>query len=379
MRFFQKHLEKPIRKILPYSWIIFIFFILLTYLAVPRAIKLLTTISTNLSQLLPDHYPSVKIGNEVKNKFKKEGGGDLILTIQSDNPKKNKKLIQDLASYFEKMPEVERVKYKKKGYSFFDKHKLLYIELDDLYEIHSRVKRKIQQEKLGNLYINFEDEKVEKKGDPFNFDDLIEKYRKQYSAGIKTPYYSNEDKTIFSMWIFPSNKDSSLSYYKKFYTLIESKIVKFPLHEYGEDVYLGYAGSIRTRIDEYKSLINDLKKAGVISLIGIFLLLTITLRRVMGVILIFIPLSCGIILSFALSSFFIDSLNVVTSFLFSILFGLGVDIGIHLFARYLEDRSGGMSRADSIINIIFKTGRSSSVAALTTCATFFILMLNDFR
>lgn len=373
-------LERFIRRLIPWSWVMFPLFLGLTAVSFKPAIGLLGRINTELSKLLPEDYPTVKIGNEIKQKFKEKGGGDLILVLDSPHPQNNIRAVPDLAAFLQKIPEIDRVQYVKKGFEFFDEHKLMFIELADLYEIRDRIRRKIQHEKLGGLYIDFELEDPPQKGkDPFQFDDLIEKYRKQYIQGIKSRYFTNEKETIYALWIYPKSKDTSLSYYKKFYGLIAEKMKQFPLENYGPDLHIGFAGSVKTRIDEYNSLIRDLKVAGLISGIGILLLLAVYFRRVSVVVLIFIPLVCSMLMGFALSSLFIKQLNVVTSFLFSILFGLGVDIGIHMGARYLEDREAGLSREDALVNSLVKAGRSSSVGVVTTCASFFILIINDFR
>lgn len=373
-------LTRLIRALIPYAWLIIIGFVGLSYFAYSPAVGLIKRISTNLSDLLPETYPSVKFGNEVKEKFKKKGGGDLILILESPDPKVNQKLLVDLAGFIERHPEVEQVKTTKKGYDFFDKYKLLYMELGDLEKIKERVNRKIQQEKLGALYIDLEGvDTGDDPKDPFTFDDMMQKYREEYVSGIRSPYYTNEGETIFAMWIYPKNKDGSLRFYQVFYEKITAHINTFNLADYGSTVKLHYAGSIQTRLNEYTSLMSDLNRAGIISLTGIFLLLILFFRSVVKVILIFIPLISGILLAFAFSSFYISTLNVITSFLFSILFGLGVDVGIHMMARYVEDREAGVDKAQCIVNILLHTGRSSSIAVFTTTATFLILMVNDFR
>lgn len=369
-------IERVIRFLIPYYWVFILAIFLVSFLSFPRAIHLMSTISTELSKLLPDSYPTVKLANEIKGKFKKKGGGDLAMVFDSPDPKVNLKVLEGLISYLDAMPEVGELRYTKQGYDFFDKHKLLFIELDDLETIRDRIKRKIQHEKLRGLYIDFESEETK---DPFTFKDLVEKYREDYTHKVKTPYISSEDETMFVIWIYPGSKDSSLSYYKKFYNLISSRMADFPLKSYGPSINIGYAGAIKTRINEYNSLIHDLKVAGVVSFAGIFILLVAWFRRIMGVILIFVPLVCGMLIGFAVCSFFIGNLNIVTSFLFSILFGLGVDVGIHMFSRYVEDRSSGMPYSDAMVNVLLRAGRSSSVGVITTCATFFILIINDFK
>lgn len=371
--------ERLTRKLIPYSWAIIAFFAVLTYFAYPRAIGLMGNIKTELSHLLPDHFTSIKAAKDIKNAFQKSGGGDLVFIYQTEGPQPDTVFLKALVDHVEAMPEVESVDYTKTGYDFFEKNKLLFISLEDLHEIRDRISRKIQEEKLGGLFIDLgdSDEKAGKK-DPFDFDDLIKKYQTDYKREVDSPYLSNPERTAFAFWIYPKNKSSSLKFFKTFYKRVDAHMKTFPWEKYPQ-AKTYFAGSIKTRIDEYDSLMGDLKRAGVISGIGIFLILILYFRRLSSPILLFIPLSSGILLGFALCSFFIDNLNLVTSFLFSILFGMGVDVGIHMFARYIEDRQSGLSIEDSIVNVVGRSGRSSTVAVITTCASFFILILNDFR
>ena len=129
----------------------------------------------------------------------------------------------------------------------------------------------------------------------------------------------------------------------------------YPVSGYGDSIRISYAGSIRTRIDEYNTLISDLTRAGIISLMCILLSLFIYFQNIASVILVFIPLVLGILGGFSICSFFISNLNVVTSFLFSILFGLGVDIGIHMLDRYQMERIAGIDQKTAISHIIFNS------------------------
>ena len=65
--------------------------------------------------------------------------------------------------------------------------------------------------------------------------------------------------------------------------------------------------------------------------------------------------------------------------LFVILFGLGIDFGIHMFARYLEDRIAHSDVRSSIDTMLIQTGQAVFTAALTTSMAFFSLTITDFK
>jgi predicted RND superfamily exporter protein len=97
------------------------------------------------------------------------------------------------------------------------------------------------------------------------------------------------------------------------------------------------------------------------------------------VIVIGLPLLISLLWTFGLTYFYLGMLNTMTSVLFVILFGLGIDYGIHFYARYIELRSSGMSVHDAIMETNMKTGEAILVSAFTTAAALYILMIADFR
>ena len=68
-------------------------------------------------------------------------------------------------------------------------------------------------------------------------------------------------------------------------------------------------------------------------------------------------------------------MNLVTVFLVLILFGLGIDFGIHNLARYDEVRKSGATMRTALKTIYSKTGHASLLAGITTTCGFYSLML----
>lgn len=341
----------------------------------PYTAKLFGNISTDLIKLLPKDYVSVKTLEKIRTMF--EGGSSLSVILESDNPEKTREALLFLAGELNKDPTVGGISYTKTGYSFFDKHKLLFLDLDDLQTIRDRIDRRIQREKLGSFYIDFEEDESSDK--EFNFGDLESKYKTRYTSSVRSEFVTDDEGRVYTMTVTIGDKSESLPSFEVFLKHIKEKVASLNLQSFDPTMEVFYAGTIRGRLDEYKTLIHDLKVAGMVSGIGIFLLLAIFFRRPLSVIIIFAPLASGIICSFAFAFIFIKNLNVVTSFLFAVLGGLGVEIGIHMFSRYVEERSSGKDVSESIFTILYHTGRSAITSGITVAATFLILMVNDFK
>ena len=65
--------------------------------------------------------------------------------------------------------------------------------------------------------------------------------------------------------------------------------------------------------------------------------------------------------------------------MFVILFGLGIDYGIHTFARYVESRKAGLDSEPAMEKVICGTGSALATTAITTSAAFFTLTVMDFK
>ena len=102
-------------------------------------------------------------------------------------------------------------------------------------------------------------------------------------------------------------------------------------------------------------------------------------RSPVSIALIGIPLVMSLLLTFGITWIFIDSLNTMTAVLFVILFGLGIDYGIHFYARYLELRGEGTHVKEALSITYDSTGSAIFASALTTASALLILMVAEFR
>nr|HPQ81508.1 hypothetical protein [bacterium] len=257
----------------------------LAAISFPRASHLFTNIDTDLTKLLPSHYKSVEQIDRIRKLFKTSKA--LSVIVENEDPEKAKNFAVDLSSHLESDPSVSESEITKRGYEFFDKHKLMYIELDDLETIRERIDRRIQREKLGSLYIDFENEGSD---DEFRFGDLDEKYRNKYSSGVRSEYNTNDSGTIYVMYVRPADWDGSIEASRDFYAHIKAAVESFAAERGDPSIRIHFSDSIRTHVEEYDTLINDLSRAGIISGAGIFLVLLLYFRRLFAAALIFAPL-----------------------------------------------------------------------------------------
>ena len=331
-------------------------------------------LETDLVALIPENYQSVKTINEIKQRV--GGVGSLVVLVQSPDFEANRRFAEDLAH------ELQDEKYEtyinfvdyKRDAEFYRKNALLFMETDDLDEILTRIDDYIIQEKLklSPLYISLDEEEA-----VLDFSDIESKYRTA-DNGDET-YYTNSDRTILALEAMAAGTVSNIGFAKDMQRVIQQAVKKVNPRAYHPRMLIEYGGPFKNKIDEYDTILSDVFSTLIFGVVGIVALLTFYFRQPLAAFFVAIPLAMGLIWAFAITYWVIGNLNTMTAFLFVILFGLGIDFGIHMFARYLEVRMDKMDVRQSIETMLSQTGQAILTAAITTSIAFFSLTLTDFR
>ncbi|MFQ5631365.1 MAG: RND family transporter [bacterium] len=333
-------------------------------------------LQTDLTALLPEHYESVKALNCIKEEV--GGVGQLRLIFESKDFNAAKRLANDLSPRVLQSPLVKYVDYKN-DVQFYKKNALLFLEPSELDTLYARIEEKIDQEKqeLNPLFVSDlfgdEDEKAEDSEEPLK--DMLA----QYEEKLPKEYYTNADSSVLVMRIYPNESNSNLAFIRQMLAEVTDIVESADYRQYAPDMKVYYGGNFKNRIDEFETVKQDILGTALYGLGGVFLLIVIYFRRIVGAILISLTLLFSLAWTFGVTYAVLGDLNTITGFLFVILFGLGIDYGIHAFARYSESRLAGLSLDASIEKLVCNTGKALATTALTTSLAFFSLMLMDFK
>ena len=354
--------------------IILVVSILLTAFSSIFVYRLGRKLETDLVALIPENYQSVQTLNEIKQRV--GGVGSLVVLVQSPDFEANRRFAEDLAQ------ELQDEKYEtyinfvdyKRDAEFYRKNALLFMETDDLDEILTRIDDYIVQEKLklSPLYIALDEEEA-----VLDFSDIEAKYRTGEN-GDET-YYTNPDRTILALEAMAAGTVSNIGFAKDMQKVIQQAVKKVNPRAYHPQMLIEYGGPFKNKIDEYDTILSDVRSTLIFGIMGIVALLTFYFRQPLAAFFVAVPLAMGLIWAFAITYWVIGNLNTMTAFLFVILFGLGIDFGIHMFARYLEVRMDKTDVRKSIETMLSQTGQAILTAAITTSIAFFSLTLTDFR
>ena len=134
-------------------------------------------LNTDLTELLPQSFESVKGLEKLKNNF--GGIGYVAVAGYDAEPEQLRRFAEEMAPKIEALPGVRFVEYQRAS-SFFEERALYYLSLEDLAEVEGRIRarEKYERRQKNPMYIKFDDEQAPS----LDFSDIERKYSGQSSA-----------------------------------------------------------------------------------------------------------------------------------------------------------------------------------------------------
>jgi len=289
-----------------------------------------------------------------------------------------KALAPRLAAALEKSPNVSRVEYKKPVKFFWDRA-LLFSSIEDLQKLRDRIEENLEREtaKGTGLYVDLEENRSrERKKD---LGQLFKRYQRMAASFGSSEWFVHPDGASLGLVVYPKKGVSDFENLRRLWREIEATIARFDPAKVDPLLRVDVSGDAVAKLREYDATVHDVFGNVWIAVVGIILLMLVYFRRIIGLFFVALPLGMSIAWTFAITTIFIGTLNAVTGFLFAVLFGLGIDYGLQLFARYREGRSAGLSVDDAMNHVILDTGRATLTSALTTSAALLTLTVTQFK
>jgi uncharacterized protein len=331
-------------------------------------------IKVDFATLLPDDYKSVHELNRIKERV--GGIGPLMVVILEKDLDKAITTLHKLADSLEGESLISSIS-RGRNIELVSQNRMLYMDLADLEEIDTRLEDHIAEEKRKQspLYFSLEEEELD-------FSDIESKYSKQFdtysSAGPGKDYYLSRNKAgeIIGviLRIYPTGIITDLDFSRQLIANIDAQIAAID-----PDVKYSYKGPFKSTARQYDIIINDLLSTGLYGFGGVLLLIMIYFRQPLAPLFVAVPLLMSIAWTFGVTKVVIGNLNMITAGMFAIIFGLGIDFGIHVFARYREARRRGLDVEAALNETVMQTGSALTTTALTTALAFYSLMITDFK
>lgn len=344
----------------------------------------------SLSSLLKPGHPVIQNLNKVTEYY--GGIGSLIVIIRSNDENTGQAVVEELGLELESHPMVRYIDYKK-PIKFVEENLLLYLEPEDLQKFHTRLYNKLEYERQKNNqvsnFLGLMEDEIEDPG--LYTKDILEKYENLTNFSLDdaqdredSEYFYKEDEESklphsFVLLVKPVQSSVDVKFSREIIDEVGAILKRITKDYSSEQIWYEFTGRYKKKIDTIDRLAADMSNVSLISLGSILLILFLYFRNIGAVLILFIALVLGLILTFFITLLVFGKLNLVTSMLAAILFGLGIDFGIHYLTRFLEERDAGRSLQEAIEHMLRYTGKASLTSGITTSAAFFLLMSSDFR
>ena len=367
-------------------------------------------IDTDIANLLPDSNPNVQALEELQ----EIAGGETELKVGIKSPsfEANVEFARALRDTSLKMM------YPRLGINFFNraefkretdvlKDNALYLATpSELQGIIDFLQAEIDQarEEANPFFVDFSDDFEDEHTEENTEDEDIENFQESYDNLIPSEYPVNEDSTLVMLSLYPGGSQNDIQYLEDMFEEYQDVIDALNPSSFHPEMEVQFGGRLKRHLNEFESIMNDVYNSFSLGISSVILLVMFyfgikkyinyergagsekshgifqhIIRLPVPVIIIGLPLLISLAWTFGIVYLALGILNTMTSVLFVILFGLGIDYGIHFYARYIEIRSTGKSVEKSIIESYLKTGTAILVSAVTTASALFILLIADFR
>lgn len=190
-------------------------------------------------------------------------------------------------------------------------------------------------------------------------------------------YFWTKNKQYLLLFITPARGADFTATWKSL-GILRKTIAQVQAHF--PDVKAGVTGQEALNADQMGTAFEDMRKATLLSIGALAILLILFWRGIRRPILEMTRLLIDLALTFGLTTLFIGHLNILSVTFAPLNLGLGIDYGAHWFARYQEEEKRGFaSKREAVRAIMEKLGPGLLLAGLNASLSFFPLVLTGFK
>lgn len=341
-------------------------------------------------ELLPKNDRNVEVFGEVVRRV--GSASSLLIGVESDDFEANKRFVDDLAARLRAYPRdrIARVAHHiDEEKAFFDANKYLYASLEDLVAIRDDLRSRFVAEarRRGPFALGLDDEEPAAGADAsgaasvLDFREIEEKYRKRAAEYDKfvDGYFTEPGGKMLAIVVRPAGSSMQVGRAKELLDDIKRDVAALRPETYAPGMRFTFTGDVRTSVDEHAALREDLITVTVLCLVLEVLAILAYYRTARSLLVLALPLAAGVGVTFAIAYLGIGYLSSSTAFLGSIVVGNGVNSGIILLARYMEERRAGHDVAAALSTAVHVTMPATFAASAAGGIAYGAMMLTRFR
>ncbi|MBI4776823.1 MAG: MMPL family transporter, partial [Deltaproteobacteria bacterium] len=272
----------------------------------------------------------------------------------------------------------------------------------DLNTFFDLVNREMTSRMVGEIFTGFLDEDAGTADRDKAFDlsfliEVLQSFETQLRSGVRTPlewntlfgadeqpekdqgYFWTEDDRLLLAFVTPARKQKQFN--KTAYSLNHLRSAISQIQEQFPGLEAGVTGREALDADEMSASISDMSLATLLSLAGLLVLLIVFWKTIRRPVLEITELVLALSWTFGLTTLVVGHLNILSVVFAPLLLGLGIDYGIHWFARFEEEmgRTGGKDLEKAVRTTHMEVGPGIVLAGLCAAFSFLPLILTGFR
>ncbi len=191
-------------------------------------------------------------------------------------------------------------------------------------------------------------------------------------------YFLSEDKSLLFILVEPPKGDQgSFLGDQAIIDAVRGAIAR--LRPHFASVQAAVTGGPALSNDEMSAAFHDSQIATVLAFALTLLVMTLAFVRVGKPLLMLAVLAVSLCWSMGLITLTVGHLTIFSVMFISIVVGVGIDYGIYFLFRYEEEIFLGRNLKEALELTAARSGPGMAIGALTAAATFYVLMLTDFR
>jgi hopanoid biosynthesis associated RND transporter like protein HpnN len=141
----------------------------------------------------------------------------------------------------------------------------------------------------------------------------------------------------------------------------------------------GLTGRPVLQADEMHTTNRDMMRATIIAVVGVSLLFIFAFGSLLRPLLAVATLLISIVWTLGLAAATVGSLNLLSSVFVLVIVGVGINWGMHLLARYQEEREHGRPAEEALSVAMVTAAVGNLTCAATASAAFFCALFTDFK
>lgn len=357
-------------------------------LAIPatwRTAQLYAHLRSELEELLPRSAPSVAALDELRARMPGlQYLGVVVEAGRMEDLPAAERLLDDLATRVRAYPR-DMVKAVRTGdadeRAFVEDRAPLYMDIVDLEAIRDRIEARRDYEVTKETGALLEDDAPPP---PLDFDDIRKKYDAR-AGGAKRfdgSRFSSKKMRTSLLLIEVGQLDTGRERGGALLDRVKGDLAALRPESYAPGMRVGFTGDVAINVEETSALIADLSLSSVLVVVCVVGVIVVYYQWWKSIAVLLPPLLLATVYTFAIASLpplRITELNSNTAFLGSIIVGNGINFGIVLLARYVEERRRGAAVADAMTVGVWAARTGTLSAALAAGASYAALMLTGFR